>query len=318
MAKEDKLKMKFKLNGLEFELEGKEATVKEEFENFKSFLTGDILPNINSAPVVIANQEHNLPKQIATEKVYAEAEDVQTEEYPIMKEVVKKDLPKSESDWIMTYGFYASNYGEETFSEDDIKNGYDSTTRKTDSRMKNLSNNLKTLFGKSYIKYHNDTEMRFTDDGLVYIKKLVLGKSNRKSKKPTSSSTKVKKENTKKTSSSKSSSGAPWLFKLDRNLNLRPGDKTHLSDFFDNYEANKTPERVLLVVYYLEEVLEIEKINLNHIYTAFDKLDIRIPKSLYQLISDSKNKFGYLDFESTDDMKVSVSGKNVVNFDLKK
>lgn len=318
MAKEDKLKMKFKLNGLEFELEGKEATVKEEFENFKSFLTGDILPNINSAPVVIANHEQNLPKQIATEKVYAEAEDVQVEEYPIMKEVVKKDLPKSESDWIMTYGFYASNYGEETFSEVDIKNGYDSTDRKTDSRMKNLSNNLKTLFGKNYIKYHNDTEMRFTDNGLVYIKNLVLGKSNRKSKKPTSSSTKVKKENTKKTSSSKSSSGAPWSFKLDRSLNLRPGDETHLSDFFANYETNKTPERVLLVIYYLEEVLGIENINPNHIYTAFDKLDIRVPKSLYQLISDSKNKFGYLDFESTDDMKVSVSGKNVVKYDLKK
>lgn len=318
MAKEDKLKMKFKLNGLEFELEGKEATVKEEFENFKSFLTGDILPNINSAPVVIANHEQNLPKQIATEKVYAEAEDVQVEEYPIMKEVVKKDLPKSESDWIMTYGFYASNYGEETFSEVDIKNGYDSTDRKTDSRMKNLSNNLKTLFGKNYIKYHNDTEMRFTDNGLVYIKNLVLGKSNRKSKKPTSSSTKVKKENTKKTSSSKSSSGAPWSFKLDRSLNLRPGDKTHLSDFFANYVTNKTPERVLLVIYYLEEVLGIENINPNHIYTAFDELDIRVPKSLYQLISDSKNKFGYLDFESTDDMKVSVSGKNVVKYDLKK
>ena len=41
------LKMKFKLHSLEFEIEGKETTVKEEFQNFKNFITGELLSKIN-------------------------------------------------------------------------------------------------------------------------------------------------------------------------------------------------------------------------------------------------------------------------------
>jgi len=41
------LKMKFKLHGLEFEIEGKESVVKEEFNNFKAFITNDLLSKIN-------------------------------------------------------------------------------------------------------------------------------------------------------------------------------------------------------------------------------------------------------------------------------
>ena len=39
----DNLKMKFKLHNLEFEIEGNETVVKEQFENFKSFVTGELL-----------------------------------------------------------------------------------------------------------------------------------------------------------------------------------------------------------------------------------------------------------------------------------
>ena len=38
----DNLKMKFKLHGLEFELEGKEATVKEEFDSGKKFVLNNV------------------------------------------------------------------------------------------------------------------------------------------------------------------------------------------------------------------------------------------------------------------------------------
>ena len=47
MADNHKLKMKFKLHQLEFELEGNQDVVKEQFENFKSFITNDLLPKVN-------------------------------------------------------------------------------------------------------------------------------------------------------------------------------------------------------------------------------------------------------------------------------
>ena len=113
--------MKFKLNGLEFELEGNEATVKKEFENFKTFLTGDILPNIKTVPVVIYSKPENPVRELGTAKLDSIAEDITDDNYPILKEVVKRDLPNSETDWLMTYSFYASEFGTATFTEEQLK-----------------------------------------------------------------------------------------------------------------------------------------------------------------------------------------------------
>ena len=126
--------MKFKLNGLEFELEGNEATVKKEFENFKTFLTGDILPNIKTVPVVIYSKPENPVRELGTAKLDSIAEDITDDNYPILKEVVKRDLPNSETDWLMTYSFYASEFVTATFTEEQLKEGYVNTNRVTKSR----------------------------------------------------------------------------------------------------------------------------------------------------------------------------------------
>lgn len=46
MDNSDLLKVRFKLHGLEFELEGKENVVKDEFDKFKGFIS-QLLPNVN-------------------------------------------------------------------------------------------------------------------------------------------------------------------------------------------------------------------------------------------------------------------------------
>lgn len=175
----ENLKMKFKLHGLEFEIEGSEATVKAEFANFKAFITDDLLARVN----VVAPQLTNITSSPTTKRIAAteEAATIILGEYPVLKEIVKKDLPKTESDWILIYGFYSSAFGENPFSEKDIRSQYDATGRKQASRLNNITNNVKTLLNKGYFKMHNDTEYILKETGIEYAKQILQGNSTSKS-----------------------------------------------------------------------------------------------------------------------------------------
>jgi hypothetical protein len=183
----DNLKMKFKLHGLEFELEGSEDTVKKEFENFKSFTLelmskGNIITPNNPANNLGANIKQIGPTEDSTL--------VDLIDYPAMKEIVRKDLPKSEMDWILIYAFYTSEFGENTFTEKAIRGFYESTGRKNTSRVNNISNNIKSLLNKNYIKVHNDTEYLLKDAGIKYAHEIIKGNSSSKSVNRNSSKTK--------------------------------------------------------------------------------------------------------------------------------
>ena len=101
MGESDNLKMKFKLHGLEFEIEGKEKVVKEQFESFKSFITIDLLPKIN---VIVPQNTPALDEgQIKQLTEIQDATTTEVSDVPALKEVVLKDLPKTETDWILIY-----------------------------------------------------------------------------------------------------------------------------------------------------------------------------------------------------------------------
>ncbi|MEJ6557578.1 MAG: hypothetical protein QNL41_06800, partial [Flavobacteriaceae bacterium] len=104
MSDNKKLKMKFKLHQLEFELEGDQEVVKEQFENFKSFITGDLLPKINVEDSTTPHQPigANLSKQISQAE---EIDHVDITDTPSLKQIKLRDLAKSEIDWMVVYSF---------------------------------------------------------------------------------------------------------------------------------------------------------------------------------------------------------------------
>ena len=315
MADTKNLKLRFKLKDLEFEIEGNENTVKDEFENFKSFVTNDILPQINKVQETEPNRELNEKKPPLELQVATDVESQDVSDYPVIKEVVHKDLPNGEQEWVLTYCFYASNFGKESFTRKAIIDMYDSSNRKTQSNINGLSVQLQRILKKEYIKFLNDTEYIMKPEGTKQANLILEGKSTSKASKPR---TKTNSSSDKGSSSGKKSKSASKAqgFKLDRSLNLRPEDKRSITDFSEDYTMGKAPERILIIVYYLKEILEIDAINGDHIYTAFEKLNLRVPKSLYQLISDTKNKSGWLEFDSMDDIQLSIQGGNAVKYDL--
>lgn len=315
MGENKNLKLRFKLKELEFEIEGNETTVKEEFENFKGFVTNDILPQINKVPNesnISSVEKKPLALDQATEDVDAE----EVSEFPILKEVVYKDLPNNEKEWVLIYCFYASDFGTKSFTKNDISSLYESSKRKSDETVKRLSRNIKSVLSKDYIKMINDDDFIIKPEGVKQAKLILEDKSARRTSKNTSKSNSGTNQN-KSTGKSKNTSKTQE-FKLDRNLNLRPEGKQSLKEYFETFNVNATPERILLIVYYLKEILQLENVHTDHIYTSFDKLNIRVPKSLYQLISDTKNKSGWLEFDTMENIGLSIQGRNAIKYDLSK
>lgn len=312
MVENNILKMKFKLNQVEFELEGNQEVVTKQFEDFKSFITQDLLPQMNAS----VYNEISIDRDKSEIQLIEFKETSPIEEIPIpsLKEIAMKDLPKTESDWLLIFCYYASNFGKNTFTKDNIKTLYEQTNRKNDSRMANLSNNIKYIVSKDYLGIYNDDNFLIKEAGINYVNEIIKGNSTSKSSTSNNNKKKPKEGNV----INKKISKVAKSILLDRSLNLRPEGKESLRDFAIKYACDSTPQYITMIVYYLKEVLEVENVNLSAIYTSLEELNIRIPPTLNGVINNTKNRNGWLEYDSLDNISLSVKGQNAVKFDLLK
>lgn len=86
-------------------------------------------------------------------------------DFPVMKDIVIRDLPKTEREWILIFALYSSDYGTKVFTRDNIVSKYDESNRKTNSRIANVSNNIKSMVKAGQIKFINDDDMLLTENG---------------------------------------------------------------------------------------------------------------------------------------------------------
>jgi|AntRauTorcE11897_2_1112592.scaffolds.fasta_scaffold06532_1 hypothetical protein len=264
----------------------------------------------------LPEQSNNL-KQLNTPDIV----DIDEEEtsVPSIKDVIMKQLPSSETEWIMVYAYYASNHGTNTFTSKDILIMYENTKRKTASRHANMSKNIRAIFSKGYFSALNDDDFILTDDGKHNAQEIVsrthstpLKQSKPKVKKeakeiPKSATTKGKSNSKKKSSNT---------FEVLKTLNLRPSDNTSLIDYMDNYEVGSNADRIIVVINYLKEILKIENVTGNHIYTAFWVLKCKIPTSFNQVLINTRGRSKYIDYETTDDINLSIPGANRLRLDI--
>ena len=106
-------------------------------------------------------------------------------------------------------------------------------------------------------------------------------------------------------------------YQIIPSLNLRPSGKKSLEEFYAEHPVKSYYEYNLLLVYYLEKVLNEKSININHLYTCYKVLNIKVP-NIYQSIADTKKRKGWIDFSNMNDLKVSTVGENYLEHDLKK
>lgn len=102
--------------------------------------------------------------------------------------------------------------------------------------------------------------------------------------------------------------------KLDKSL-----DTAKLQAFYGQFEAKNNPEKILIFLKFMNDELGIEDPNTDQFYTCYEKVNERIPKVFAQAFRDaSGRKFGFIDYNSPTDIKITTVGTNHFKFDLKR
>lgn len=305
------LRIRLKYKSFEIELEGDKETVQSEFKDIKENGLGNIVMGVDlSESAFVVENPSNSPKQITQSQ---EVEYIDSD-LPSLKAILMKQLPGSEREWILVYAYYGSDFGNKPFTGKTILEGYESTKRKTTSRHSNMSQNIKALFSKGYFSALNDEEFILTEDGKKQANEIISRTSSKPiAQKKSSSSERSIKQNKKSTNNTSSNK-----FAVLKDLNLRPADKTHLVKYIEGYDIKSNGDRIIVIINYLKEILKIEKVTINHLYTAFFELKCKIPNSFYQVVINTKGRSYLIDFETVDDISLSTQGINRVRLDILK
>jgi hypothetical protein len=226
-----------------------------------------------------------------------------------------------ESDWILIYAFYESDFGIKTFTREAVYKKYMSK-RKTANHQKNFAKNWKTLF-KNYISTFNDTIFKFKYEGIGYVKGMIMKGEMDNFKNEYSPALKKEAEETdsknqshSRLSNSKKGKNSFQSLSLVTSLNLNDKNVS-LKDFYAKYIAKNNFENNLVIIYYLEKIKNLPGITLNHVYTCYKHLQIKVPQ-LVQSLRDTKNRKGWIDSSNSNDLKVTTIGENYIEFDINK
>ena len=102
--------------------------------------------------------------------------------------------------------------------------------------------------------------------------------------------------------------------KLDKNL-----DTSKLNAFYSQFEPSNNPEKILVFLKFLIEELDVESPTTDQVYTCYERVNERVPKVFSQAFRDTQGrKFGYIDYNSPTDIRLTTVGNNHFKFDLKR
>ena len=150
------LRVKFSQGEVVIELEGDSATVLSELRSIKKDGVGRLVEFFahSSSPPKLPSGVKLTGK--ASQLSAVVHQDIKG--FPSLNDIVLKDLPKSEPEWIAVYSYFSSNAGKKTFTRDELWEQYKSSGRVTENRNANLSNNIKQTVKSGWLsKISNDT-----------------------------------------------------------------------------------------------------------------------------------------------------------------
>jgi hypothetical protein len=105
---------------------------------------------------------------------------------------------------------------------------------------------------------------------------------------------------------------------LVKDLDLLGKDKGEsLKTFISSYVAPKSAmEWNVLFVYYLQKILGIPAVGIDHIYTCYKHLNEKPPNNLYQSLIDTAHRKGSINTDSVDSITVTMVGENLVEHEM--
>jgi hypothetical protein len=155
------------------EVENLKNQVQEKENRIQELLNAESDGRVETSSKPPSKKRSTASRKKVTPKETVGPTPIENKEYPILKEIVLRDLPKTEREWILVYGLYSSDNGTKMFTRDDLMRLYDESGRRTQSRIANLSNNMKSLVKSGQLKYINDDDLMLSDSGAQTAKEVL-------------------------------------------------------------------------------------------------------------------------------------------------
>lgn len=91
-----------------------------------------------------------------------------------------------------------------------------------------------------------------------------------------------------------------------------------LNEFVTQKIPTSNIERTTVFVYYLQNILQVTEITLDHIFTCYRYVNERVPKNLQQNLTDTaSSRYGYI-IGNDGNYTMSILGSNFIEHDLPK
>ena len=104
---------------------------------------------------------------------------------------------------------------------------------------------------------------------------------------------------------------------LLKDLDLSGTNKS-LKDFINEKKPSSNVQKTATFVYYLQNILNINEITIDHIFTCYKFMGFRIPNNLPQNLADTcSSKYGYIG-RKDGKYTMTVMGNNYIEFDINK
>lgn len=194
---------------------------------------------------------------------------------PNIKDVVLKNLPKTEAEWILIYALYASDEGKKVFTSDDVRQMYHTSNRFTDTRNKNFATNIKKAVTSNWFITINDTEYSLIDGGKALAYEILQRTSE------SGSSKKAKKT----VNSAKATYGI-----VDLGLNER--QRQDFKQYLLSFPSVSNMDRAVLIAYKLTQY-DVTEFNENTIFTALRIAELPASYDLKGSLNNGKNLKNY-------------------------
>lgn len=98
-------------------------------------------------------------------------------DYPALRQVLLKQLPATEAEWILVYAFYSSEFGSKEFRRGDLVTKLDETNRRTANRSKSMTNAINSAIKNDWITALNDDEFLMAPAGTQFAVS-ILGRTS--------------------------------------------------------------------------------------------------------------------------------------------
>lgn len=271
-------KLKVSVGNANVELEGDGELVHTIFTELREQGLGQLSPQNDCVSAFDNNQNTTeLPNEIE-EIVNSPQKTMNANTFikPNIKDVVIKDLPDSEAEWLLVYALYVSDEGANTFTADDLRQMYKESNRMTQARSKNFSANFKKSVASDWFTAVNDTDYTLTTKGKSIALDILQrdpSVSKTYSKKPKQSHTKME-------------------YQMIE-LGLSQDERKEMKEYFSSFIKLNNMEKTLVLSFWLAKNKQITEVNENIIFTALRTIGQPTSFDIGSSLRNGKHKCNY-------------------------